>query len=99
MKNTNNIKFSKNKKLNTVLQAIYDDLTEELGSDEVKRYKNKFKNEIDFNIAQYGNLLCYYNDIRQFYKDAGYKSLDKLSDGKIWNIYKRQVGYVARFYF
>ena len=99
MKNTNNIKFSKNKKLNTVLQAIYDDLTENLGSDEVKRYKNKFKNEIDFNIAQYGNLLCYYNDIRQFYKNAGYKSLDKLSDGKIWNIYKRQVGYVARFYF
>lgn len=99
MKNTNNIKFSKNKKLNTVLQAIYDDLTENLGSDEVKRYKNEFKNEIDFNIAQYGNLLCYYNDIRQFYKDAGYKSLDKLSDGKIWNIYKRQVGYVARFYF
>lgn len=99
MKNTNNIKFSKNKKLNTVLQAIYNDLTENLGSDEVRRYKNEFKNEIDFNIAQYGNLLCYYNDIRQFYKDAGYKSLDKLSDAKVWNIYKRQVGYVARFYF
>lgn len=99
MKNTNNIKFSKNKKLNTVLQAIYDDLTENLESDEVKRYKSNFKNEIDFNIAQYGNLLCYYNDIRQLYKDAGYKSLNKLSDAKIWDIYKRQVGYVARFYF
>lgn len=98
MKNTNNIKFSKNKKLNTVLQSIYNDL-QELSTDEVKRYKNEFKNEIDFNIAQYGNLLCYYNDIRQFYKNAGYKSLDKLSDAKIWNIYKRQVGHVARLYF
>lgn len=98
MKNTNNIKFSKNKKLNTVLQAIYDDL-QELGTDEIKRYKREFKNETDFNIAQYGNLLCYYNDIRQFYKDAGYKSLYKLSDGKIWDIYKRQAGYVARLYF
>lgn len=99
MKYTNQIKFSKNKKLNTVLQAIYNGLTENLGSDEVRRYKNKFKNEIDFNIAQYGNLLCYYNDIRQFYKDASYKSIDKFSNDKIWNIYKRQVGYVARFYF
>lgn len=99
MKNTNAIKFSKNKKLNTVLQAIYNGLTENLGSDEIKRYKREFKNEIDFNIAQYGNLLCYYNDIRQFYKDASYKSIDKFSNDKIWNIYKRQVGYVARFYF
>lgn len=98
MKYTNQIKFSKNKKLNTVLQSIYDDLAE-LGTDEVRRYKNKFKNEIDFNIAQYGNLLCYYNDIRQFYKNASYKSIDKFSNDKIWNIYKRQVGYVARFYF
>ena len=97
MKNINAIKFSKNQKLNAVLSAIYDDL-QDLGSD-VKRYKNQFKNETDFNIVQYGNLLCYYNDIRDFYKAAGYKSLDKLSNDKIWEIYKRQVGYIARFYF
>lgn len=98
MKNTNIIKFSKNKKLNAVLTAIYDDL-QEFGTNEVKRYKSNFKNEADFNIAQYGNLLIYYNDIRQFYKNAGYKSLDKFSNDKIWNIYKRQVGYIARFHF
>lgn len=98
MKNTNQIKFSKNKKLNTVLQAIYNDL-QELGTDKIKRYKREFKNEIDFNIAQYGNLLCYYFDIRNFYKTAGYKTLDKFSNDKIWDIYKRQVGYIARFYF
>lgn len=35
-------------------------------------------------------------DVRQMYKDCGYKSLDKMSDQKVWEIYKRQVGYIAR---
>ena len=87
-------KFSKNKKLNNVLNSIYEDL-QELGINEIKRYYNEFKNEPDFNIAQYGNMLIYFYDIREFYKNAGYKSFEKMSDGKIWEIYKRQVGYVA----
>ena len=88
-------KFSKNVKLNTVLMGIYEDL-KEFGIEEVKRYKEEFKYEPDYNIAQYGNLLIYYADVREFYKNAGYKSMEKMSDGKIWEIYKRQVGYVAR---
>lgn len=88
-------KFSKNVKLNTVLMGIYEDL-KELGVEEVKRYMGEFKHEPDFNIAQYGNMLIYFYDIREFYKNAGYKSMEKMSDGKIWEIYKRQVGYVAR---
>lgn len=88
-------KFSKNKKLNTVLSSIYEDL-EEFGVEEVKRYYNEFKNEPDFNLVQYGNMLIYYADIREFYKNAGYKSMEKMSDSKVWDIYKRQVGYVAR---
>lgn len=88
-------KFSKNVKLNTALNGIYEDL-EEFGVEEVKRYYNEFKNEQDYNIAQYGNLLIYYADIREFYKNAGYKSMEKMSDSKVWDIYKRQVGYVAR---
>lgn len=88
-------KFSKNVKLNTVLMGIYEDL-KELGIEEVKRYKDEFKHETDYNIAQYGNLLIYYADIREFYKNAGYKSIEKMSDSKVWDIYKRQVGYVAR---
>ena len=86
--------FSKNKKLNAVLFGIYEDL-KEFGIDEIKRYYNEFKNEPDFNIAQYGNLLIYYADIREFYKNAGYKSIEKMSDSKVWEIYKKQVGYVA----
>lgn len=88
-------KFSKNVKLNKVLMGIYEDL-KELGIDEVKRYKDEFKHEPDYNIAQYGNLLIYYYDIKEMYKNAGYKSIEKMSDSKVWDIYKRQVGYVAR---
>ena len=88
-------KFSKNVKLNKVLMGIYEDL-KEFGIEEVKRYMGEFKNEVDYNIAQYGNLLIYYYDVKEFYKNAGYKSIEKMSDSKVWEIYKRQVGYVAR---
>ena len=88
-------KFSKNVKLNTVLNGIHEDL-KEFGISEIKHYYNEFKNETDFNIAQYGNLLIYFYDIKEFYKNAGYKSIEKMSDSKVWDIYKRQVGYVAR---
>lgn len=88
-------KYSKNKKLNEVLSRIEKQLLE-LGLDEVKHYKKSFPNEIDYNIAQYGSVLVYYSDVKQMYKDCGYKSLEKMSDEKVWEIYKRQVGYVAR---
>lgn len=88
-------KFSKNVKLNTVLNGIYENL-QELGINEIKRYYNDYKFEPDFNIAQYGNMLIYFYDIKEFYKNAGYKSIEKMSDSKVWDIYKRQVGYVAR---
>ena len=89
-------KFSKNKKLNYVLNDIFEDLNE-LGKSEVIRYKKEHKNESDYNIAQYGNMLIYFDDIQELYKKAGYKT--KFSDSKIWEIYKRQVGYMARKYF
>lgn len=86
-------KFSKNQKLNNVLTAIYEQL-QDLGIEEVKRYQKEFKNELDYNIAQYGNLLIYYADVQELYKQAGYKT--KFTDTQLWNIYKRQVGYVSR---
>ena len=89
------MEYSKNNKLNKALKAIEADLLE-LGLDEVKRYYNNFKREADYNIAQYGNVLVYYSDIYDFYKNCGYKSTDKMSTDKIWNLYKKQVGYVTR---
>ena len=89
-------KFSKNKKLNGVLNDILDSL-KELGLEEVKRYYKEFRNYKDYNIVEYANLLIYYEDIRELYKSNGYKSIDKMSDSKVWETYKRQVGYVARY--
>ena len=88
-------KYSKNVKLNKALMKIESDLLE-LGINEVKRYYNTFKNEVDFNIAQYGNMLIYYDDVYNFYRSCGYKSTDKMTTDKIWDLYKRQVGYVTR---
>ena len=89
-------KYSKYKKLNKVLTAIENDLVYKLGISELRRHVKEYSNEIDFNIAQYGNLLCYYSEIYKFYKDCGYKITEKFSTEKIWETYKRQVGYVAR---
>lgn len=92
------IKYSKNKKLNTLLQNIEKSLIDNLGINEIKRYYNEFKNYSDYNIAQYGNLLIYYVDIRDFYIKSGYNNstINKMSDNKIWETYKRQIGYVVR---
>ena len=68
----------------------------DLGVDEIKRYYNEFRNEIDYNIAQYGNMLIYYNQIYDFYRSCGYKTTDKMTTDKIWELYKNQVGYVAK---
>lgn len=88
-------KYSKNVKLNNVLNTIESQLLD-LGLEEVKHYYNEFKNESDYNIAQYGNLLVYYVDVKKMYAKCGYKSIEKMSDSKVWEIYKRQVGYVVR---
>ena len=88
-------KYSKNNKLNKVLTEIEKDLLD-LGINEIKRYYNEFKNEVDFNIVQYGNLLIYYNDVYDFYRSCGYKTTDKMTTDKIWELYKNQVGYVAK---
>lgn len=91
------MKYSKNTKLNTVLNQIEGNLLQ-LGKDEIKRYMEEFPNEPDYSIADYANMLVYYWEIRKMYINAGYKTFEnnKISDFKMWKIYKRQVGYVAR---
>lgn len=94
-------KYSKNKKLNGVLNEIRSDLlsmcgTEDESRREIARYKREFPREVDFNIARYGNLLIYYNQVRSMYEKHGYLSTAKMSDQKLWQTYMRQVGYVAR---
>ena len=86
-------KFSKNKKLNYVLNDIYNYLME-LGKDEIKRYMKDFPYKADYNIYQYANMRIYNDEIRELYKN--YKCLKNASIDKLIDIYKRQVGYVAR---
>ena len=86
-------KFSKNKKLNYVLNDIYSYLME-MGKDEIKRYMKDFPYKADYNIYQYCNMRVYNDEIKELYKD--YKSLKNASIDKLINIYKRQVGYMAR---
>ena len=86
-------KFSKNKKLNYVLNDIYDDLLE-MGKDDIKRYMNAFPYKADYNIYQYGNMRIYNDEIIELYKN--YKCLKNASIDKLIDIYKRQVGYMAR---
>ena len=94
------IKFSKNQKLNFVLNDIYFSLLEMCDSEnesiqEIKRYKVNFPNELDYNLYQYGNLLVCNDQIRNLYSD--YKSLQNVSIDKIIETYKRQVRYVANY--
>lgn len=92
------MKYSKNVKLNAVLNKIESDLLENMEISEIRRYMKEYSNEPDYNIAQYGNMLVYYWKIREMYINAGYKTFEnnKISESKMWEIYKRQVGYVAR---
>lgn len=94
------INFSKNAKLNNVLNAIYVDLlqirdTESESIQEIKHYKDSFPKETDFNLYQYGNLLIYNNEIANLY--SSYKSLKNASIDKLISIYKRQIRYVANY--
>ena len=86
-------KFSKNKKLNYVLNDIYSYLMD-MGKDEIKRYMKDFPYKADYNIYQYCNMRVYNDEIKELYKN--YKCLKNASIDKLIDIYKRQVGYMAR---
>ena len=94
------INFSKNAKLNKVLNNIYISLlqihdTKKESIDEIKHYVYSFPKEIDFNLYQYGLLLVYNHEIVSLYSD--YKSLQNASIEKLIIIYKRQIRYVVNY--
>lgn len=97
-------KYSRNKKLNGVLNEIREDLlaihdTEEESIAEIKHYMKEFPYQVDYNLCQYGEMLIYYYDVRKMYERHGYKSFCKMSNTQLWEAYKRQVGFVARSLF
>ena len=57
-----------------LLTAIKDYILEDVENpeevrNELKRYKTEFHNEKDYNWYKYGNILPYYSQIRDFYKE------------------------------
>lgn len=98
------------KKANILLNNIYDDImdNENLTYNnfyELKRYFTTFKSEPDYNVAQYGNLLIYYWQVRELFTESGYKyASDKLKNGEfkisddvLWLRYKQLVGRVVDY--
>lgn len=101
-------KISRNSRRNALLNYICDDILAKYENydegysgllRELKRYYADFKRELDYNYAQYGNLLIGYSDVRELYKKCGYsaRSIDKLADDQIWRDYRAAVGEVIRF--
>lgn len=95
------MKYSVNKKLNTLLNMIeaeiferYDDEADVIA--EIKSYYTFHRNEPDYNFAQYGCARVYYADVYSLYREAGYTSTDKYTESRLWETYRRQVGYVIR---
>lgn len=75
------------------LKHIHD--TEQDSLNEVRHYAKGFPKEVDFNLAQYGSLLVFYVQVREFYESCEYPRLNELDDSDIWEMYKKDVGYVA----
>lgn len=95
--------FSNNKKTEAYLTGIQKQLlsihdTPEESMSEILNYMEKFPDEIDFNLAAYGNMLIYYDDVRDFMRECGYaeSTINRMSNDQIWEAYRRNVGYVAR---
>lgn len=93
-------RYAKNTKLNKTLCAIEKSLfnigdTREESLDEIKRYVKSYPREIDYNIVQHGRLLVSYSDVRDFYAELDW-AVERYTDVMLWDMYKHQVGYVAR---
>ena len=80
---------------NDVINDIYTDIMEKMEDfgglsgllGELKRYRNEFRREIDYNYYQYGNLAISYYSIREIFRKAGY-NVGRYSDTAIENMYK-----------
>ena len=98
-------KFVNSNKMNKILNEIFEEFKECMALEDIKRYKKEFRMLPDYNIAQYGNLLVYYYDIRKLFESCDYKNVEKtntkgnyvISDETLWNRYKSLVGIVADY--
>ena len=95
------MKYSVNKKLNTLLNMIEAEIfnryeNREDAIAEIKSYYTFHRNEPNYNFAQYGCARVYYADVYNLYREAGYTSTDRYTETRLQETYCRQVGYVIR---
>lgn len=84
-------------KKSKLITAVYYQLLD-MGEEEILHYVHEFRNYIDYNIVQYGNLLIYYTDIAELMESCEYKVQNYTND-QIWNYYKKIVREVVDKYF
>ena len=85
-------------KRQAVINDIYTDIMEKMEDfgglsgllNELKRYRNEFPRERDYNYYKYGNVAIYYNEIREIFRRAGYK-VERYSDTTTEYIYMQLV--------
>ena len=70
--------------------------TEEESITDVLLYSQDHADEVDFMIAQHGNLLIGFNDVFRLYREHGLTTVDDMPINVVWEMYRRDVGIAAR---
>lgn len=60
-----------NELVKAIKAYILEDVDREETLNELRRYRNEFPSETDYNWYKYGNILPYYSQIRDFYERNG----------------------------
>lgn len=60
-----------NELVKAIKSCILEDVEKEEVIAELKRYKRNFESELDYNWYQHGNILPFYAQIRDLYRDIG----------------------------
>lgn len=60
-----------NELVKAIKAFILEDVDKEEVIAELKRYKREFESELDYNWYKYGNILPYYSQIRDLYREIG----------------------------
>lgn len=59
-----------------IAKYIMTDVDTKETVNELRRYKKEFFSVPDYNYYRYGNILPYYSQIREFYKEHGFSAND-----------------------
>ena len=60
-----------NELVKAIKAYILEDVDREETLNELRRYRNAFPSETDYNWYRYGNILPYYSQIRDLYREIG----------------------------